>query len=80
MAWIALLREIFPAMSKLGCLALRLQWNGPIVGPAVHAAAEAIGLPLAVSFYEFGASESDYRAAIESLSRDGAYRSILVHD
>src|SRR6478609_6803641 len=26
---IALLREMVPTMSKLGCLALRLQWNGP---------------------------------------------------
>ncbi len=76
---IALLREIFPAMSKLGCLALRFQWGGPIVGPAVRAAANTIGLPLAVSLYEFGASESDYRAAIESISHDGA-NAIMVLD
>ena len=42
---IALLREMFPAMSKMGCLALRFQWNGPkaIAGPAISAAAEKSG-------------------------------------
>src|SRR6478736_2313840 len=69
---IALLREMVPTMSKLGCLALRLSWNGPVSGPAIRAAAEATGLPLAVSLVEFGASEADYRAAVESISRDGA--------
>src|SRR5467141_1857616 len=60
---IALLREIIPTMSKLGCLALRLSWNGPASGPAIRAAAETAGLPLAVSLLEFGASQADYRAA-----------------
>jgi putative tryptophan/tyrosine transport system substrate-binding protein len=69
---IALLREMVPTMSKLGCLALRLYWNGPTAGPAIRAAAETAGLPLAVSLLEFGASEADYRAAVESISRDGA--------
>src|SRR3954451_15860035 len=62
---IALLGEMIPTMSKLGCLALRLQWNGPI-GSAVRAAVETTGLPLVVSLVEFGASEADYRAAVES--------------
>jgi ABC-type uncharacterized transport system substrate-binding protein len=43
---IALLRKMVPTMSKLGCLALRLQWNGPVSGPAIRAAAEAAGLPI----------------------------------
>ena len=76
---IALLREIMPTMSKLGCLALRSQWNGPVAGPAIRAAAEAAGLPLAVSFLEIGASETDVRAAIESISRDGA-NAVMVLD
>src|SRR6267378_2708667 len=59
---IALLREIVPTMSKLGCLGLRSQWHGPIAGPAIRAAAEAAGLTLAVSLVEIGASEADYRA------------------
>ena len=76
---IALLREMFPAMSKLGCLALRFQWDGPVAGPAVRAAAERMGVPLVVSLLEFGASEADYRAAIESISHDGA-NAIMVVD
>jgi putative ABC transport system substrate-binding protein len=75
---IALLREMVPTMSKLGCLALRLQWNGQISGPAIRAAAEAAGLPLAVSLLELGASEADVRAAIESISRDGANAVIVL--
>jgi putative tryptophan/tyrosine transport system substrate-binding protein len=69
---IALLHEMVPTMSKLGCLALRLSWTGPINGPAIRAAAETTGLTLAVSLVEIGASEADYRAAVESISRDGA--------
>jgi len=45
---IALLREMVPTMSKLGCLALRFSWNGSSAG-AFRAAAETAGLPLAVS-------------------------------
>jgi putative ABC transport system substrate-binding protein len=75
---IALLREIIPTMSKLGCLALRLSWSGPVSGPAIRAAAETAGLPLAVALVEFGASEADYRAAIESISRDGANAVMVV--
>ena len=75
---IALLREMVPTMSKLGCLGLRSQWHGPVTGPAIRAAAETAGLPLAVSLLEFGASEADYRAAIESFSRDGANAVMVV--
>ncbi|MGB0055389.1 MAG: ABC transporter substrate binding protein [Methyloceanibacter sp.] len=75
---IALLREIVPTMSKLGCLGLRSQWHGPVAGPATRAAAETAGLTLAVSLVEIGASEADYRAAVESISRDGANAVIVV--
>src|ERR1700716_1896088 len=75
---IALLREMVPTMSKLGCLALRLSWNGPVSGPAIRAAAETAGLSLAVSLLEIGASEADYRAAVESISRDGANAVMVV--
>src|SRR5437762_4615867 len=64
---IALLREMVPTMSKLGCLALRFSWNGPSAA-ALRAAAETAGLPLAVSLLEFGSSEADVRAAVESIS------------
>ena len=75
---IALLREMVPTMSKLGCLALRFSWDGPVSGPGIRAAAETAGLPLAVSLVEFGASEADYRAAIEGISRDGANAVMVV--
>ena len=75
---IALLREMVPTMSKLGCLALRLQWHGPITGPAIRAAAETAGLPLAVSLLEIGTSEANVRAAVESISRDGANAVMVV--
>jgi putative tryptophan/tyrosine transport system substrate-binding protein len=65
-------------MSKLGCLILRLQWNGPITGPAIRAAAETAGFPLAVSLLEIGTSEVGYREAVESISRDGANAVMVV--
>jgi putative ABC transport system substrate-binding protein len=37
------------------------------------------GLPLAVSLLEFGTSEADIRAAVESISRDGA-NAVMVLD
>jgi putative ABC transport system substrate-binding protein len=74
---IALLREMLPTMSKLGCLILGLQWNGHY-GPAIRAAAETAGLSLAVSLLEMGTSEAGYRAAVESISRDGADAVMVV--
>jgi len=74
---IALLREMFPTMSKLGCLLLRLQWN-VTQGPAIRAAAETASLPVAVSLLEMGTSEAGYRAAVESISRDGADAVMVV--
>ncbi|TYL96601.1 hypothetical protein FXB40_11150 [Bradyrhizobium rifense] len=74
---IALLREMFPALSKLGCLALRIQNSGPFTGSPIAAAAEAAGLP--VSLLEIGSKETDWRAAVESISRDGA-NAVMVAD
>jgi putative tryptophan/tyrosine transport system substrate-binding protein len=75
---IALLREMVPTMSKLGCLALRLSWNGPSAD-AFRAAAETAGLPLALSLLEFSTSEADIRAAVASISREGA-NAVMVLD
>lgn len=75
---IALLREMFPAISKLGCLALRIQYNGLVAGSPIPAAAEAAGLPIATSLLEIGAKEEDWRTAVESLSRDGANAVMVV--
>ena len=76
---IELLREMVPAMSKLGCLVLRSQWEGGYYGPTIRAAAETAGLPVAVSLLELGTSEAGYRAAIESISREGA-NAVMVLD
>jgi putative tryptophan/tyrosine transport system substrate-binding protein len=76
---IALLREMFPAISKLGCLALRIQYNGRLATDSpIAAAAETAGLPIAVSLLEIGAKETDWRAAVESISRDGANAAMVV--
>ena len=75
---IGLLREMVPTMSKLGRLGLRSQWHGQVTGPGIRAAAETAGLPLAVSLLEIGSSEADYRAAVESISRDGANAVMVV--
>ena len=66
-----LLREISPALSKLGCLLLRIQLDG-VAGPAIRANAERAGLPIALSPLEFGAKEADYRRAIDGLVGQGA--------
>lgn len=75
---IALLREMFPAVSKLGFLALRIQYNGLVTDSPIVAAAEKAGLPIAVSLLEFGAKETDWRAAVENISRDGANAVMVV--
>lgn len=75
---IALLREMFPSISKLGFLALRIQYNGLATGSPIPAAAEAAGLPIARSLLDVGAKEKDWRAAVESLSRDGANAVMVV--
>jgi putative ABC transport system substrate-binding protein len=68
---IALLREMFPAMSKLAFLTLRIGWEG-IQGQAVRAIAETAGIGLIRLPLEFPASEADYRSAVAMASRDGA--------
>jgi putative ABC transport system substrate-binding protein len=75
---IELLREISPALSKLGCLLLRIQVDG-VAGPGIRANAQAAGLPVVMSPLEFGASEADYRRAIESVLRQGA-NALMVAD
>ena len=74
---IELLREISPALSKLGCLLLRIQFDG-MAGSAIRANAQAAGYPIAVSLLEFGAKEADYRRAIESILSQGANGLMVV--
>jgi putative ABC transport system substrate-binding protein len=75
---IELLREVFPGMSKLAYLTVRIAWEN-IQGPAMRAAAVAAGIPLVVSLLEIPTSEVAYREALANLSRDGA-NAIMVGD
>jgi putative ABC transport system substrate-binding protein len=75
---IALLREMFPAMSRLACLTLRFQWER-VQGPAMRAACDAAGLPFVSALLELPTSEVAYRAAVAQASRDGA-NAIMVGD
>ena len=68
---IALLREMFPAMSKLAFLTLRVGWEG-FQGQAVRAVAETAGIGLIGLPLDFPASEGDYRSAVAMASRAGA--------
>jgi putative tryptophan/tyrosine transport system substrate-binding protein len=75
---IALLHEMFPAMSKLAFLTLRVAWDG-VQGPAVRAVAEAAGISLIPLRLDFPASEADYRSAIAQALREGA-DAIMIGD
>lgn len=75
---IALLREMFPDMSKLSCLTLRIQWEG-LQGPAMRAACDAAGIALVTSLVELPSSEAAYRDAVAQASRDGA-NAVMVGD
>jgi len=74
---IELLRQVSPALSKLGCLLLRIQLDG-VAGPAMRANAERARLPLALAPLEFGAKEADYRRAVDSLLSQGANGLMVV--
>lgn len=75
---IALLHEMFPGLSKLGYLALRIQWEGA-QGSAVRAAADAAGIALVDLVVDLPTSEAVYRKAIAQASRHGA-NAIMVGD
>ena len=75
---IALLREMFPALSRLAWLTLRIMWEGPQAA-AVRAAADAAGIQVVPSLIDPPSSEAAYRDAIAQTSRDGA-NAIMVGD
>ena len=75
---IALLREIFPAMSKVSCLTFRGQWEG-FQGLAIRAACEAAGIALTTSLVDFPSSQGAYREGVAQAARDGA-NAIMVGD
>jgi putative tryptophan/tyrosine transport system substrate-binding protein len=67
----ALLREMFPAMSKLALVAARGTWERP-TGAAVRAAADAVGIGIVSVPMDLPGSATTYRNAIAQASRDGA--------
>lgn len=75
---IALLREIFPSLSKLAYLTLRPQWDA-VQGPAVRASSETTGVPIVSLLLDLPTSEASYRAAISRASNEGA-NAIMVGD
>jgi putative tryptophan/tyrosine transport system substrate-binding protein len=68
---IALLREMFPAMSKLACIAPRRVWERSS-GAVVRAAADAVGVALVIVLIDLPGNATTYRDAVEQASRDGA--------
>ena len=78
---IALLREIFPAMSKMAFLILKVgskaDWEG--IQVPIRAAAEATRVDLAIIPLELPTSEATYRDAVAQAARDGA-NAVMVGD
>lgn len=66
---IALLREMFPAMSKLACIASQRNWD--LSGAPVRAAADAAGVALVSVLIDFPGNATIYRNAIAQAARDG---------
>jgi putative ABC transport system substrate-binding protein len=68
---IALLRGIFPTMSKLALIAARGTWERP-TGVAVRAATDAVGIAVLSVPMDLPGSATTYRNAIAEASRNGA--------
>ena len=68
---IELLREMFPSMSRLGCIAGRIPWERG-AGAAVRAAAEAAGISLVIQLIDLPGSATTYGNAIAQAARDGS--------
>lgn len=75
---IALLREVFPPLSKLAYLTIRPQWDA-VQGAAVRKASEMTGLPIASLLLDLPTSGASYRDAILGASNEGA-NAIMVGD
>lgn len=75
---IALLREMFPKLSKIGFIALRGAWEGP-QGPAVRAAAQAANVDIMPFLVDFPTSEDTYHDMIATI-RPGGADAVMVGD
>ena len=67
---IALLREMFPRLARLGCLTLRRQWDGG-QGGDISQAGEAAGVAVIPCLLDPPTGEAAYRDVIAQASRDG---------
>jgi ABC-type uncharacterized transport system, periplasmic component len=72
---IALLREMFPVLSKLGWLTLRVMWDTQ--SAALQAAAGSAGVQIIPALIDPPSSEAAYRDTIAQASRD-AVNAIMV--
>src|SRR3569832_1055838 len=75
---IALLREMVPSISRLGCIASRIQWERG-VGAAVRAAADAAGVSIISQLLDLPGNATTYGNAIIQVARDGS-DAIMVLD
>jgi putative ABC transport system substrate-binding protein len=74
---IALLREMFPAMSKLACISPAGVWENT-VGAPIRAAAEATGISVTNFPIDLPGNATTYRNAIVHASRDGSDAIMMV--
>lgn len=74
---IALLRELFPAMSKLACVSQAGAWENA-VGAPIRAAAEAAGISVVNFPIELPGSATTYRDAIQRASQSGSDAIMMV--
>ena len=68
---IALLREMLPSISRLGCIASRIQWERGAEA-AVRAAADAAGVSLVSQLVDLPGNATTYGNAIAQAARDGS--------
>jgi putative ABC transport system substrate-binding protein len=76
---LALLREIFPAMSKLALLTLKVGTDWERLQVPIRAAAEAARIDLVIIPLELPTSEAAYRDGVAQAARDGA-NAVMVGD
>lgn len=76
---IALLREIFPAMSKLALLTLKVGADWERLQVPIRAAAETVRIDLVIIPLELPTSEAAYRDGVAQAARDGA-NAVMVGD
>jgi putative tryptophan/tyrosine transport system substrate-binding protein len=74
-----LLREIYPGMSRLALLLLRVQLEAGKLDAVMKAATAAAGVALVYCAVDLPTSEATYRTAISQAARDGA-DAIMVMD